>query len=236
MLGLCCLQADGEAETLCAYLAINGDVDVVLTEDTDVLAYGTPFMMAYKDFKLGEGKIYGLFLPTILEALEMNEDEFRDLCILLSCDYNERVQGYPPNGKTHKKPKGIGLKGAICMIKEYRRLEEVSNYVVDMTPLKYRRCRELFTIPTEIPFAIVPFNEEPDFEELNKFCTKNRLTVTIEYIRTCWKPTEIIYDDWEELSSEDDESTSSESSFTDINDIEQFLTKSPPKRRFLPSI
>ena len=48
-LGLAYFLAKGEAETLCCYLAIKGSVDSVMTEDTDVLAYGTPIMMSKID-------------------------------------------------------------------------------------------------------------------------------------------------------------------------------------------
>ncbi len=205
-LGISCFQSDGEAETLCAYLAIKGDVDAVLTEDTDVMAYGTPFMLAFKSFKLSENKVVGLHHKCILEALSMNQDEFRDLCILLSCDYNKRVKGYPPDGKTHKKPIGIGLKGALAMIHEYRRLEEVSKHVVDCTPLKYHRCRELFTVPEKIKDVIVPIYGPPDFKTMEEYIKKYSITVGIEYIQSCWKPTQMDFLDesTEELYTDSD--------------------------------
>ena len=102
-MGLAYLQALGEAETLCAYLAIKGQVDAVLTEDTDVMAYGTPVMLAFKDLKVTDEQVYGLHHKNILKDLEMNHEEFRDLCILLSCDYNERVKGFVPDGRNRKK-------------------------------------------------------------------------------------------------------------------------------------
>src|SRR5205085_3124549 len=100
----------------------------------------------------------------ILEDLEMTCEEFRDLCILLGCDYNDRIKGYPPDGKTHKKPVSIGAKGAFAMITEYRRLEEVEKYVVDPDPLIYRRCREIFTPPDDLPNISIPYNRQIDKE------------------------------------------------------------------------
>nr|QBK86211.1 MAG: flap endonuclease [Marseillevirus LCMAC102] len=205
MLGLACFQADGEAETLCAYLAITGQVDAVLTEDTDVLAYGTPIMLAFKDFKLNEEKLFGIQFPSLLKEMEMNIDEFRDLCILLSCDYNNRVKGFPPDGKNRKKAIGIGAKGALCMIQEYKRLEEVCNHVENAEPLKYRRCRELFTVPRSIPYVIVPYNDPPDFDKLAKFIRENGLTVNLEYIGKCWKPATLNF-----IESESDDDVGSQ--------------------------
>lgn len=195
MMGLHAIIAPGEAETLCAYLAVTGKVDAVLTEDTDVLAYGTPFMLAFKDYKLSDERAIGIYLPSLLEEMEMSIEEFRDLCILLSCDYNSRVKGFPPDGKKRKKAVGIGAKGALCMIQEYRRLEEVCKYVEDPGPLKYRRCRELFTVPETVEGDLVPYNLKPDYERLDAFIKDQRLTVKTSYISTCYKPAVLNFED-----------------------------------------
>lgn len=215
MMGLHGIQAEGEAETLCAYLAVTGKVDAVLSEDTDVLAYGTPFMLAFKDYKLNDEKVYGIHLPSLLEEMEMNVEEFRDLCILLSCDYNSRVKGFPPDGRKRKKSVGIGAKGALCMIQEYRRLEEVCNHVDDPAPLKYRRCRELFTIPDSVPEDMIPYNLRPNYVRLEEFISHHNLTIKVDYIAKCYKWTEIIFD-----SSECSENISSECSDGEISEDE----------------
>lgn len=198
-LGMAQFQASGEAETLCAYLAIKGHVHAVLTEDTDVLAYGTPCMLAFKDFKINEEQVYILNHASILEELELNVEEFRDLCILLSCDYNDRVKGFPPDGVKRKKPIAIGAKKAFLMIKEYRRLEEVIKYVEDPSPLKFRRCRELFTIPSDITEIVVPENRPVNFNELKEYFSENRINIDISFIEKIWaKPQIIIESDSEE--------------------------------------
>lgn len=170
-LGLACYHSPGEAETLCAYLAIRGYVNAVLTEDTDVMAYGTPVMLAFKNFKPWEGKIHAMVLETILQKVEMNLDEFRDLCILLSCDYNSRAK-LPAKGKG-KKPTGIGVAKAINLIQQYRRIEAMEDVILDTTPLNYKRCRELFTIPAyEDVFNLTPYNRDPDYAELELLIEK----------------------------------------------------------------
>lgn len=242
MMGLSAIQADGEAETLCAYLAVKGLVDAVLTEDTDVLAYGTPLMLAFKDFKLQDKKLQGIFLPGLLEELDLSLEEFRDLCILLSCDYNERVRGFPPDGKTHKKPVSIGPTHAYAMIQEYRCLEEICKHVEDESPLIYERCRELFTVPEHIPQGLVPYNKPPDYEKLEQLIKKYNLTIKIPYIEKCYKPAEVIFgddsseneefvtgniDDALKDNSQDECNTSSdESQNIEIDEIEVILDSS----------
>lgn len=230
MMGLHAIQAPGEAETLCAYLAVTGQVDAVLTEDTDVLAYGTPLMVAFKDYKLSDEKLVGIYLPGLLDELGLNVEEFRDLCILLSCDYNSRVKGYPPDGKKRKKAVGIGAKGALCMIKEYRRLEKVCQHVEDPKPLKYRRCRELFTVPKSVNQDLVPYNLKPDYVRLDAFIIDQKLTVKVPYIAKCYKPAILQFEDNDDQthgdSADDDKYSESEGFFADGN-IEMDLETEP---------
>jgi len=130
------------------------------------------------------------------------------LCILLSCDYNNRVKGYPPSdtGKKCKKPECIGWVRAIAMINEYRRLENVEPYLEDATPLIYHRCRELFTSVSKQELdeliKIKPYNSKPLIEEISRFLIKERLTVSIEYIEKCWEPVTLVFHDNSEESEE----------------------------------
>ena len=206
-LGLAAFKAEGEAEGLCASLAVHGEVDAVLTEDTDVLAYGTPFMLVFKqDKKFSDEKLYGIYLESVLEDMDMNIEEFRDLCILLRCDYNKHngsVQGYPPDGRKYKKPQNIGGVRALCMIREYRRLEQVCNHIVDPSPLIYRRCRELLSVPKKSESGgIIPYNKPLNINELVKHLPGGKDSSSakkmIEYVEKCYQPPTIIFNDDDE--------------------------------------
>jgi 5'-3' exonuclease len=189
-MGFAHFTAPGEAETLCASMCILGLVDGVLSEDTDVMAYGTPYLIAKLD--ITSEKVTVVSHEAILEAAGLIHEEFLDLCILLSCDYNERVKGYPPDGRKYKKPVPIGAKKAICMIQEYRRLEEVEKHLENPDPLNYRRCRELFTAPTELPeIATLPCNGPILEDRLVKFLMENKVRITMDYIRAAWKPVDL---------------------------------------------
>jgi len=198
IMGFCHFQAEGEAECLCATMCCLGLVDAVLSEDTDVMAYGTPFLLSKLDLKTET--IVVVSHEAILEGMNMEHEEFLDLCILLSCDYNERVKGYPPDGKKYKKPTPIGAKKALCMIQEYRRLEYIEEHLEDSDPLNYRRCRELFTPLSELPHISIPYNKAIDEEALENFLKINKIRIKIEYILDTWKPIEINF-----MSSENEE-------------------------------
>jgi len=200
MMGLPIFQAHGEAEALCAYMALHNYVDAVLTEDTDVLVYGTPWMVAFKDLKLTEERVYGINLEHLRDSLGYTQKELLDLCILLGCDYNKRAIGYPPDGKKRKKPIGIGLKGALAMIDEYRCLEEVEKHLTESEQLIWQRCREIFTPPSgqeaEEIIKMIPDNRRPDIDAIKTFIASEGLNVSIEYIEKCWRPSsEIVFHD-----------------------------------------
>ncbi len=210
IMGFSWFQAEGEAEALCASLCCLGFVDAVLSEDTDVMAYGTPFLLSKFDMKAETVMVVSH--EAILNGMEMNHEEFRDLCILLSCDYNERVKGFPPDGKKYKKPTAIGVKKALCMIQEYRRLEQVEEHLQDSEPLIYRRCRELFTPSEELPHIEIPFNKEIDEEKLVTFLARDRCKINLQYVLDTWKPVEIIFgsDSSEEILEEIEETLEEE--------------------------
>ncbi len=207
IMGFCHFQAEGEAETLCASMCCLGLVDAVLSEDTDVMAYGTPFLLSKLDLKTET--IVLVSHEAILENMDMEHAEFLDLCILLSCDYNERVKGYPPDGRKYKKPTPIGAKKALCMIQEYRRLEYVEEHLEDSDPLNYRRCRELFTPLDELPNITIPYNKEIDEDALETFLKVNKIRIKIDYILDTWKPVEMnfisSFNEPDEVESEEED-------------------------------
>lgn len=210
MMGLPTFQYDGEAEALCAYMAIHGYVDAVLSEDTDVLAYGTPWMVAFKEYKLRDEKVRCVYLPDVLDAVGYTMDEFRDLCILLSCDYNSRARLPPKKGKETSIP--VGCVRATKLINTFRRLEVIEPYLLDASLLIYPRCRTLFTPISEEELKLIiqerPYTSKPEFEKIRQFILKENLTVSIEHIEKCWKPIDIIIHEDEEsiedVANEDD--------------------------------
>lgn len=221
LLGLPTIMAKGEAEALCSYLACLGYVDAVMTEDTDVLAYGTPMMIAFKNFKLGDEKVYGIHLPSLREEMGLNELEFRDMCIMLQCDYNKRVKGYPPREPTAaelrggkprpRKPVCLGEKAVVSMIKTYGTIENFLHLIEDPAPLKYERCRELFSVPSTLPSKFVPaVLRDPDYKRLEKYIKTNKVHITIDYIRKAHPKPELVYDS--DTSDDESDGRSSDSS------------------------
>ena len=191
ILGVPCYQADGEAEGLCAFLAKTGVVDAVLSEDTDVLAYGTPFFLSKLDLKTEEVMLTAF--QDLLTSMNFTEEQFRDMCILLGCDYNERVKGLPPTKlctkhatHTHyKNTTSIGSKSAVCMIDVYKSLDAIEPHLIDGDKLNYKRCREIFEMKDigDIDPSFYTFERKPiQVERLTEFLKVNNVYLQKSYI------------------------------------------------------
>ena len=89
------IVAPYEADAQMAYLALNGWVDVVLTEDSDLLAYGCPTVF-FKLDKTGNGEEIALAdLPLCRELsfVGWSHDLFVELCVMAGCDFAKALPG-----------------------------------------------------------------------------------------------------------------------------------------------
>lgn len=164
-LGVPFFQAPWEAETTCADLCKEGRVDFVISEDTDVLAYGAPFVMT----KINTHADTCFFIEhkDVLEALELNEKEFLDFCIMCGTDYNKNI------------PK-IGCETAYKLIKKHRSIEAIAEAEkINTDVLHFVRVREIFTqyekFTQEIPYCNVP-----DFVALEKLAREKNFRFSIK--------------------------------------------------------
>lgn len=132
-------ECDGEAETFCAVITKEGLVDGCLTEDTDYIATGGYYL--YKDFSISKKELIQINFRKILEELEFTYDQFLDMCILCGCDYTNKI-------------KGIGPVSAMKLIKKYKNIESVLEYIKTKKKHKipesfnYIKARKLFKDPT----------------------------------------------------------------------------------------
>jgi 5'-3' exonuclease len=155
-----------EAETMCSDLCIQGKVDAVLTEDTDVLAYGTPvFLSNYKDgycTRINTEKLYA--------EMGLTSDEFLDFCIMCGTDYNKNIYKIGP-AKSYK------------YILQYKNIDNIkSNINLDISILNHNRVRQIFR-EYEKYQGKISYCGIPDFEKLNIFLFKKNIKIDIETIK-----------------------------------------------------
>ena len=95
LMGIPYINAPEEADSQCAYLAKNGLVDGVLTEDMDILTFGsTKIIRNLTSHKVSTSEIS---LEKILSHFNFNQEEFIEFCILLGCDYCPGLSEIKPN-------------------------------------------------------------------------------------------------------------------------------------------
>ena len=158
-----------EAECMCAELCKRGLVDAVLTEDTDVLAYGANIFLSKIDTT--NDTCVRIKYDDVLKSLSLNEDEFLDLCIMCGCDYNTNI------------PK-IGVETSYKHILKYRTIEEFEKQTgIDISILNHIRTRELFKEYEKDSLTFIPFCAEPDFDLLKKFIVENKININFEKIK-----------------------------------------------------
>lgn len=150
LMGVPVVNSPSEAEATCSRLAKAGIVYAAGTEDMDSLTFDTPLLIRKLTFT-GNKPIEEINLKKVLEELELNQDEFIDLCILCGSDFSSSI-------------KGIGPKKAYKLIKTHKTLEAVFEHVKNKT--RYEVPEELETNLDEIR-NIFKNPEIPDLKSLN---------------------------------------------------------------------
>lgn len=111
-IGICTITADDEAESLGASLAAERIVGAVWSADTDTYPIGSPIVAKGFENVGGEAHINVVYTLNILRDLKLTHEEFRDFCIMLGTDFNDRLPG-------------IGPAKSFKLIEKYRNLETI---------------------------------------------------------------------------------------------------------------
>ncbi len=126
-LGVPCIRAAGEGESLCAALCAEQRVVAVVSTDTDLLAMGCPLVLT----EISGTECTGWRLDLILKALNLTQDQFRDWCVMAGCDFNSNI------------PK-LAIVRSLSLIQQHQTIEAaVTNCKLNADCLNYVRCREL---------------------------------------------------------------------------------------------
>lgn len=128
-LGLPTITAKDEAEALASSLAIDGKIKSIWSADTDTYAFGAPLIV--KQFVNVNNKlnIECVYTPPILTSLDLTYSQFRDFCIMLGTDFNDRVYK-------------MGPVNSFKLIKQYGSLDEIEKKCEkDISCLNYKYVR-----------------------------------------------------------------------------------------------
>ena len=132
-IGLPTIFADDEAENLASSLCVERKVAAVWSADTDTYPLGAPVVVKGFEYINGVTHISYVYIPRILKELNLNYSEFRDFCILLGTDFNDRMHG-------------IGPKKSLLLINTYRCIEKIEEETKhNIYCLKYKENRKQLT-------------------------------------------------------------------------------------------
>jgi 5'-3' exonuclease len=106
------IQGEGETDSLCAQLAKDNTVDAILSEDTDLIALGTPVLL--RNMKNNVIDMYNH--NDLLADIGFTRAQFIDMCILCGCDYVDKLNL-------------IGPMNAYKWIKQYQTIENAIKLV-----------------------------------------------------------------------------------------------------------
>lgn len=167
--------AFSEAEATCAHLCLNGIVDAVMTEDTDILAYGCPLFL--HRINMATNSICQIRMGDVLRKLGLNYREFLDFCIMSGTDYNTNIRN-------------IGNERSFKLIREYRTIDNIPN--LDVSVLNHLRVRELFInqIDFELPPDASLLCGHPDQNRLHFFLFNNNCGVELSRVMDAFMASE----------------------------------------------
>lgn len=168
LLGCPFIQAPSEAEAQATFLVKKGDASVVISQDSDVLLFGAPFLV--RNFFASNKKIDGkTILPlefSLKETLDKNDlslDQLIFLSMLVGTDYN--VGGI----------RKIGPVKALDLVKQFDNPDDLFSFVKwdEFFDFSWREVFELFKNPEIVENYEISFSS-CDEKVLKKFLVNER--------------------------------------------------------------
>ena len=122
--GIPVIQENCESDFILAKLNENKLIDYVLSEDSDLFAFGARKVL--KNFSIQEESFNLYDKDKMLEALEFNQNEFIDMCILCGCDYTPKI-------------KNLNCSKSFELIKELKEIENIKDYNINIHSINLAR-------------------------------------------------------------------------------------------------
>jgi 5'-3' exonuclease len=97
--GFATIDAEGEADALCANLSIKRRVDACLSDDTDMFVYGCPVVL--RNISLLNHSVVSYDMQEILKTLSLTQQEFKMMCVVCGTDYSNIHSTHSPDS-VHK--------------------------------------------------------------------------------------------------------------------------------------
>jgi flap endonuclease-1 len=148
--GIPYIQAPEEADPQCVCLLENKLIYAVATEDMDLLTFKCERLLK-NFFSNKDEEIIEINYNKMIEGLNLDNNQFLDLCILLGCDYLPTLQG-------------LGLVKSYNYIKKYKSIENIlelkdgKNSIITPEEYNYNEVRDYFKKSSST--CIIPKEED----------------------------------------------------------------------------
>lgn len=155
-LGINWLQAEGESEGYCCWLAKQGYGMGIVSGDSDCIIHNVPIFITNLE---SDGTLHYYESKTVREALELSEEQLIDFAILLGCDYNR-----------HLKVNKFGPVNGLKLLKEYGSIEKIptkkenEKIGIDKDCLLVETCRKCFNPTYSHEDVKLPYLEQDEYE------------------------------------------------------------------------
>jgi flap endonuclease-1 len=94
IMGIPYVIAPEEADSQCAELVKCGIADGVLTEDMDIMTFGSTKI--YRNLTSYKKEPIEISMDDVLKELNLNYEQFVELCLLFGCDYCDKLNDMKP--------------------------------------------------------------------------------------------------------------------------------------------
>lgn len=162
------MTAHGEAEKLCAILTQKQIADAVLTDDSDVIAYGASLVITQLNVQSGQCTV---IVPSeVIDHLQLSYEQFVDFCIMCGTDFNSNITK-------------IGPVKAFKLIQTFGSIEQIEkNEHIDVSCLNHKRVRELISDGTDNGKIVSDIKTiwcgRPDVNKVKLFAVRNNIRVS----------------------------------------------------------
>ena len=130
LLGIPVIRENEEADFILAKLSAANKIDYILSDDSDVLAFGAKKVL--KNFCITEEKCELYEMDSILTKLGVPIQKFVDICILCGCDYTTKIRN-------------MNCGKSLQLILQWGSIEEVAkNTEYEINLGQIQKARELF--------------------------------------------------------------------------------------------
>ncbi len=167
------IRAENEADTLISKLYKKNIINACLSEDMDLLVFGCRKMI-----KFSSNLVVEYDLDHILKNLDLNNNQFIELCVLFGCDYLKPLLRLKPE-EIYDKYKSINNIENMFDDNDYYNSEIIDKYLID-----YNNTKNIFINGdndeniNNIKFNLAPIN----INKLNNFIKNNNINQTNDNI------------------------------------------------------